>query len=278
MSARDRPSVDTEGSDWTEGLARVGLVSRGVVYTIFGLIAVRLAVEGSTKGEEASTAGAFGELVEKPFGKVLVGLVAVGLVCWAAVCALAAVIGRNGAKPGPSDPMDRVRDAIRAAASLLLAGVAVKVLTQGEQSASGGNQEQELTAKLMDAPAGRILVFVLGLAVLGVGIHQVVKAVKRDFLEAVDLGRMGNRPGPNALEKLGVAGHVAKGLIFTLIGGFLLRAAIAHDPDETQGIDGALRELAGGGPGRALLAAIAVGTVCFGIWTFVEARCRRADT
>ncbi len=273
------PTADIGHRDWTEPLARAGLAARAAVYGVFGAVAVRLAVLGSTAGEEASAPGAFAELVEKPLGSILVGLVVAGLVAWGAVCLVAVVSGRNGSKPGPSDTLDRVRDAIRGTTSLALAAVGVRVLTQGQSAAEGGSQEErEATARLMDAPAGQLLVGAIGLALLGVGIYQVVKAVKRDFLDDVDLSRMGSRIPRRALEVLGVVGHAGKGGVFAVLGLFVLKAAVEHDPDESEGIDGALRELAGGGPGRVLLMAIAVGLVCFGLWCAVEARTRRADT
>jgi len=57
----------------------------------------------------------------------------------------------------------------------------------------------------------------------------------------------------------------------------VLKAAVEHDPDESKGIDAALRDLAGGGPGRVLLIVIALGLVCYGAWNLVEARTRRSD-
>ncbi|HEX7131345.1 MAG TPA: DUF1206 domain-containing protein [Iamia sp.] len=276
MSATHAPTVDVGDPDWTEPLARAGLVARGVVFTVFGVIAVRLAFLGSTDGEEASTGGAFSELVEKPLGVVLVGATVVGLVAWAVSCFVAVVSGRNGSKPGASEPLDRVRDGFRGAVALVIAASGVRVLARGEGS-GGSGEERDLTARVMDAPAGQLLVGVVGLVLLGLGLYHLVKAVKRDFLERVDLGRMGGRVPRRALEVLGVVGHVGRGLVFAVLGVFVLKAAVEHDPDESKGIDAALRDLAGGGPGRILLVAIAVGLVCFGLWTFVEARARRAD-
>ncbi|QYG92715.1 DUF1206 domain-containing protein [Iamia sp. SCSIO 61187] len=271
------PTADVGHPDWTEALARAGLVARGVVYTIFGLIAVRLAFLGSTDGEQASTTGAFSELVEKPLGSVLVGLTVAGLLAWGLSCAVAVVSGRNGSKPGASEPLDRVRDGVRGVVAVALAASGLRVLTQGEGSGGGSGQERELTARLMDAPAGQILVGVVGLVLLGLGIYHVVKAIRRDFLERVDLGRLGPSAPRHGLELLGVAGHVGRGLVFAVVGGFVLQAAVRHDPEESKGIDAALRELAGGGPGRALLIVIALGLVAFGVWCFVEARTRRSD-
>lgn len=276
------PTVAVGDPDWTEPLARAGLVARGVVFGIFGAIAVRLAFLGSTDGEEASTTGAFSELVEKPLGTVLVGATVVGLLAWAAACFVAVASGRNGSKPGVSKPMDRARDALRGGIAVAIAVAGIRVLTQGEgaQSGRGGGgsgQERELTARLMDAPAGQVLVGVIGLVVLGVGLWKVVKAVRRDFLERVELGRMEGPVPRSGLEALGVAGHIGRGLVFAIIGGFVLRAAVVHDPDESKGIDQALRDLAGGGPGRVLLMVTALGLVCYGLWCVVEARTRRSD-
>lgn len=278
MRTTAAPTVDVGRPDWTEPLARAGLVARGVVFGVFGVIAVRLAFLGSTAGEEASTTGAFSELVEKPLGTFLVGATVVGLLAWAAACFVAVASGRNGSKPGASDAGDRARDAFRGAIAVAIAVAGWRVLTQGEGAGSGGSgQEREWTARLMDAPAGQLLVGAVGLAVLGVGVWKVVKAVRRDFLERVELGRMEGPVPRRGLEGLGVVGHIGRGLVFAIVGGFVLKAAVEHDPDESKGIDTALRDLAGGGPGRILLVATAVGLVAYGLWCVVEARTRRSD-
>lgn len=246
------------------------------MYFLFGVIAVQLAVTGSTGGEEASTTGAFGELAEKPFGKVLVGIVALGLLCWALACAAAVVTGRNGAKPGQSDTKDRLKDAGRAVASLLLTVTALGVMTQSRSG--GGDQERQLTARLMDAPFGRVLVGLVGTAIVALGLYRLVKAAQQDHLDHVDLGKQPSWAPVAVAKGLGGAGAVGRGLVFTLLGGFVVKAALEHQPDESRGIDDALRELSGGGLGRALLALISVGVVCYGLWTVIEARCRQADT
>ncbi len=270
-----------DGSDWTEGLARVGLVARGFVYVIFGLIAVRLATAGGTDGEEASASGAFGELAEKPFGTWLVGLVALGLAAWALSCLIAALTGRNGSTPGPNDGRERLINVGRALVNLLLAGAAVRVLLQdqpGEEASSGGETEGEVTARLMDVKAGQLLIGVVGVVVIGVGLFRLYKAVRQSHLDHVDLTCMGPRLPQGLLKVLAMVGYLGRGLLITLVGVVLTRAAVTHEADSGKGIDGALRELSGGGPGSVLLVAIALGVTSFGVWVLIEARCRRSDT
>lgn len=278
MTATTSDSTGTDQSDWTEVLARAGLVARGVVYFLFGFIAAQLAFTGSTEGEQASTTGAFGELAEKPFGQILVGLVAAGLLCWAAACAVAALLGRNGAEPGESETSDRVKDAGRAVLSLLLVATAVAVLVQGGGGGGGSGQQRRFTARLMDAPFGRILVGAVGVALIGLGIYRLTKAWKQDHLDRVNLAKAPSWAPDRLLKVLGMAGEVGRGLVFAVLGGFVVKAAIEHQPDESRGIDSALRELAGGGPSRFLLIAIALGVISYGLWTLVEARYRQADS
>ena len=64
-----------------EGLARVGLVAYGVVYLLVGWLALQIAWGGSAKS--ADTSGALRTLADQPFGKILLWLVALGLVALA---------------------------------------------------------------------------------------------------------------------------------------------------------------------------------------------------
>ena len=64
-----------------EGLARVGLIAYGVVYLLIGWLALQIAWGASAKS--ADTSGALKTLADQPFGKILLWLVALGLVALA---------------------------------------------------------------------------------------------------------------------------------------------------------------------------------------------------
>ena len=73
---------------------------------------------------------------------------------------------------------------------------------------------------------------------------------------------------------LGVAGHLARAVVFALVGVFLLRAAWQFDPDEAVGLDEALQKLAAEPHGAFLLGSVALGLAAYGLFCLVEARYR----
>ncbi len=262
------------GGGWADGLARAGLVARGVVYVIVGVIALRLAF--GTRDQSADARGALATLADQPFGKALLALLALGLACYTAACALGAVRGYGGKKAGGSDTKDRLSDAGRAFMNGGLTVAAVTVLMGSGSSGGGNQQEKQLTARVLEWPFGKALVVVAGLVVIGFGAVQVRKAIKRSFTKGLDFGRLPPGLGRRA-ESLGVPGYLARGVVAAAVGVFLVQAALQYDPDEAVGIDGALARLARSGPGPIVLVLVALGLVAFGLWSMVEAAARRPD-
>jgi hypothetical protein len=86
-----------------EVVARAGLIAYGVVHLLIGWLAVQIAWSASDS-KSADTSGALRTLADQPFGKVLLWLVAVGLVAlalWQASEAIWGYRNREGAKRGP---------------------------------------------------------------------------------------------------------------------------------------------------------------------------------
>ena len=74
---------------------------------------------------------------------------------------------------------------------------------------------------------------------------------------------------------LGTIGHVARAVVFGLVGVFLLKAAYDYKANEAIGLDGALGKLYNGAYGSWLLGAVALGLLAFSCFSLVEARYRR---
>jgi Domain of Unknown Function (DUF1206) len=250
-------------------LARLGLVARAIIYLLIGWVGLLIAA--GQPATEADQRGAMQELIRHAGGAVLLWLVTVGLVgyaLWRFSEAAFGVIGEDSDKKAP-----RVESFARGCVYAFLAATALNLLF----SSGGGSQasdQQQLTARVLAHPWGRWLVGAVGLIVAVVGLVAVVQGVRRRFEKYLSSGQIPQQIRP-VVRWLGVIGTVARGLVFTLVGIFVIRAAVDYDPGKARGLDGVLRSLAHTSAGPWLLVAASIGLILFGVYGLAEARWRR---
>lgn len=257
--------AQSRGFEW---LARSGFIARATIYGIIGILAVEVAVGAG--GKTTNQQGALQTIAHQPFGKVLLVLVAIGLAGYALWRLLRAALGHG---PEDSDTtLDRVAALGSGIVYAVLCAIAIEVLL-GSGGGSSGNT-QKTTGGVLGWPAGRWLVGIAGLALIGVGLYQAYRAVSRDFLEDAKTEQMsaGMR---KTYEGMGIFGYLARAVVFGLVGVFLLKAAIEFDPDKAVGLDGALAKLAHASYGSVLLGAVAAGLIAFAAYSLSDARYRR---
>jgi hypothetical protein len=252
-----------------EYVARGGFIGYGIVHLLFAWVALQVAFGNSN--QESDQSGALQQLAGNGVGKVILVLIAIGMVGMALWQAFEAVIGESG----PQDKTaiaERVVSGIRAILYLSLAFYAVKVLRGG--NASMAQNQESKSAGIMTHSGGRWLVGLVGVVVLGVGIGIFVYGVMKKFLKHLNTQEM-----PASVRKsttrLGMAGYAAKGVAYAIAGVLVIVAAVTYDPDKARGLDAALKTLAGHPWGVWLLALIAVGIAAFGVYCFAQARYRK---
>ena len=243
----------------TGALAAGGVAARAALHLVVAILAARLATGKSGGDEEASGAGAVEALSRQPGGRLLVGLVAVGLLAYGVWRLVQAAVGVDDGGVG--------RRALAATRGLFHLAFAVPVLgivlrgSTGSGGSGGGraSQEQTLTARVLEWPAGPVLVVAAGLVVVGMGVANLVRAVRDDPSEVLDDARRPRGTAGASLRVVATAGLAARAVAFGLVGWSFVAAAMSHRPGRADGVDDALRDLATSSPGRAALLAVAVG-------------------
>ena len=109
---------------------------------------------------------------------------------------------------------------------------------------------------------------------LGVGLYQLIRGVRQKFLDDSNTQKM-SRPIKKWFTVIGTVGHVARAVVFGLVGVFLVKASIDYKANEAIGLDGALAKLYDGAYGSWLLGIVAAGLIAFAAFSVMEARYRR---
>lgn len=265
-----RPMRGAEQSRWFEWGTRAGFVARGAVYAIIGLLAVQVSLHSG--GKVTNQKGALATIAHQPFGHALLVAVAIGFAAYAAWRFVQASRGRGPEGGGDASTTGRLAALGSGIAYAALCVLAVSTLMGS--SSSSGSGPQHSTAGVLGWTGGRYIVLAAGLLMVVVGLYQGYKGLSRKFMQDEKTDRMS--PAVRTwVERTGVVGHLARMVVFGLIGVFVVEAAWTYDPQKAVGLDGALSRLSSHAYGTLLLGVVAAGLFVFGMFSIVEARYRR---
>ena len=257
-----------------EAGGRAGLVARGAMYCVASFLALRLARGGE---EQVDKEGALEALARQRIGSVLLLVLSAGFAGYAVWRFAKAITGaREGgsSRDGAEGAFKRLADVGRGVIYLVLLATTVRVIAGGRDAVGTRNDEQEWTATLLSKSFGRPLVGLIGVAIVILGLSLVSRGVREKFNDKLDLRSMSGWER-RVLPPFGIVGHVARGMVFATTGWFVANAALRFNAKEAVGVDGALRRLAAQAYGTWILVAVAIGLLCFGLFSLVEARYRK---
>jgi hypothetical protein len=237
------------------------------MYILIGWLAVLVAFGNS--GQQADRIGALRTVAGTPFGKGLLWILVVGFIGLALWRLSEAAYGSPST--GGRKTSARLKALGRAIIYGFIAYGTLKYALGAGAPQSTNQQSVDLTASAMSHPGGRVLVVIIGLALIAGGLYLAYEAWKREFLGNLQTRRMRARTR-RIVEKLGLVGGIARGIVFATAGIFLVVAAARSQPQQAKGIDSALRVLAHTPLGPWLLAIVAVGLIMFGLYSCCEAR------
>jgi Domain of Unknown Function (DUF1206) len=257
--------VNTAAFEW---LSRAGFVARAAIYAIIGVFALTLAIgEG---GKLTSQQGALKTVANQTFGSYLLTVLAIGLGGYALWRLFRAALGRG--PEGSDSGFERLAALASGLAYGALCLLSVEILIGSGSSSS--TDPKSSTAGILDWPGGQWIVGAIGVVMIGVALYQGYRGVTQKFLDDSKTEEMSPRVR-KWIGRVGTIGHLARMVVFGLIGVFLVKAAIDYNPKTAVGVDGALAKLANQSYGSVLLGIVAAGLIAFAFYSLSDARYRR---
>ena len=239
-------------------MTRIGFAARGIMYLLIGFLALRM-------GRAEDGSGAL-EYLDSEAGKVLLAIMAAGFFAYAVwrICEAYLDSENHG-----SDARGAAVRAGGVASGLIhgLLGFTAAKLAMGSSQGSGGGAESG-AATALSFPGGQTMLVVGAALLLLTGLYQLVKAARGSFLRHLDQ----EAARQSWVKWAGSIGYVARGLVFIIMAGFLLKAGRDNSASQAGDMGEALGSLP---PTLQTLAA--AGLFLFGIFSLIEARYRRIN-
>ena len=208
------------------GIARMGLVAKGVVYLLFGGLVCYAAVGGRRVTDEQ---GAMSSLFQLPFGRFLLAALAIGLFAYC-------LWRLNELILNPEDNEGfwsaRAKPLLSAIVYGSLGVEALRMIA-GYRGAGEGEQEtREQAALVMSLPLGHWLLVVFGaILVLSSGYELWQNAAGKKEPEAMPPTASMRR----WYERLARLGEIARGMIGLVGGTYLILGGFRRSPGEIRG-------------------------------------------
>jgi len=264
--------ISQSARGWIVPLARFGYAAKGVVYIIIGGLAALAAFTGG--GRTTDSRGAFEEILSQSYGKLLLGAVAVGMAAYAVWRFVQAVKDTENKGSSAKGIARRIGYAAIGVIHVGLAYSAAQLIFGSGGGSRGDAASKEWTATLLAQPFGQWLVGAVGLGFIAFALSQLYKAYTTKFREKLMTNEMDEKTQTFAT-RTGQAGLSARGVVFGIIGVFLIQAALQSNASKARGLSGALRALEQQSYGQWVLGIVALGLIAYGFYMLVTAWYRR---
>jgi hypothetical protein len=256
---------------WVEQVGRFGFAAKGIVYASVGMLIARSAYH--YRQRPADVQDALRSLESKPYGEILIVIMAAGLFGYSFWRIAEAVADPENKGSGIRGLVERGAFVVSAVIYGALGYGALRVAA-GYHTEVGRGRERFWAAHMLEWPLGEWLVGLLGLIMIGVGVAHFYLSFTARFCRSLSYYKI-SKTEKHWTIRIGRFGYAARAVVFSLIGSFLLKAAILNDPNQAGGLREALQELGRQPYGLVILLGAGLGLIAYAVHMFVEARCKR---
>lgn len=249
---------------WVSRLVRLGYVAKGLIYSLIGVLALRVGF-GLRGGRLTDPGGVLMQLLRQPFGLILLTLIGIGIIGYTAYFLVEAIADLRGKGGGWRGWSDRSLTIIKAAFYGVIGVQALKVVFLGGRATSNPEDQARM---VMRFPLGSILLVLIGVGIAIYGVTQLKMAWDGGVDEDIDLIRV-RREGKWILP-FGRAGAAARGVILIFMGWALSSSGLREQPSDADGYREVLMTIASINPW--LLSAMGAGLLSFGLYQLCHAR------
>lgn len=257
-----------------------GFFMKGLVYILVGVLTLMAAF--GLGGDVTSTDGVVRFLLGLPLGKLLVGIVALGLLAytlWRLVQVWLRPKKDVGKKPNDwKGVLTRFRYFYSAVFYAVIAYSFAEPLLDDlaggngtSKPSDGTQQEKAALGEILSHDYGSTLIWVLALIVAAQAIMQFRLAYTAHFMKKID-SYPDLKHEYEFIRKSGRLGYAARGVVFGIISFFLIKVILLHNAQVYKGTEGALQYLLSFTYGSLLLGATAAGLIGYGIFNMMVAR------
>ena len=251
-----------------EKIARLGLIAKGIVYCLLGILAFMAAFEiGGQSNKDTNVKGMFRFVYDQTGGQIIVALLVIGLLCYTAWRMIQA-FSKNYSS-GKMDWKKRLRYFWSGLIYLFLSFFAIKLLLHKDNE-GGGNSQQSIISEIFQKPMGQWIIGIIAVAIGIAGIYQIYYGLSEKYKKHIS--ELSQHTSNTVLLNAGKVGYVARGIVWLIISWLLLKATLKSDSGEAADTSGAFTFLENSTYGSYLFGAVSLGLVCYGIYNFIRAR------
>ena len=267
MNTNVDTNIDTHGvKEHFKTLAKLGYAARGVIYLVIGSLALMTAFgEG---GKTTDSKGAVVTIMQQPFGKIMLGVLILGLFGYSAWRFVQAI--KDPDNHGTDAKGLAIRAGLLASAisHVLLAIWAIRLL-MGDGSSSDSGGQSWITGTTI----GQFVLGAAGVGGLVAGCAHIAKGWTARFERYMTIPA-DKRSWAQPLCRFGL---IARGVVGLIVGWFLIDSAMNASSGDIKGMSDALASLRDNSYGPWLLGLVALGLMAFGVYSGLEALYRRIE-